>query len=298
MRPTNSIFAELPRQSNIEIMESIKDRLALESLDARDFVRSMSEAIPKLVDTTKKYLHDIASYSKSFVNFSGDTVPAGYKPQEDVHAIVSMLKKQDYANLMPLGIYVPEGFVGKLAEYAVHERKCVDHALKLLSGVLNPYNTYLAGLVSSPDAVKDSATPNLFLKKVDEERDSLNRDEGFFFKPGTTHTRRPMGEVISRMADWETVFTQQSAMNAALQGISNTSVQQAVNTCLELLDAVKQAAKSGQFDHISPANVKSLASATLSIAREVEFYAVTRQRVNVFNVALDETSAFLKSALK
>lgn len=287
--PTHSILKNLAKPSDLQVMQSIDGRLSLESFAVKNLAHSVSEVVPKLTGAAKSFFTGLL---EQMPKFSGASLLSDVQTSD---VLLKKLKTQDYANLLKLGIYVPEGFHGNLADYSLALRKSTDHALGVVTSVITPYNSFLSSLISSPDAVKDSHNTLGYLDKVNKERDELNAHIGQFFHPGSTQTRIPLGDAVRRMAEWEIIFTQQTAIEHAFEQVRNTQVQQAVNAAMDLLDAVKEAAASGQFDHISSENLKGLSASTLSIAREVEFYAITRQRVTVFNVALMDSCKFLQT---
>lgn len=255
-----------------------------------DFSNTVADIVPKLVKATKGFF-------VTLIETRG--LAFGTHPlREDISGITAILKKYNYVDLMKLGIYVPEGFKGDLAGYVDLLEKSTDHALGLVDKVISPFNTYLASLLSTPDAIKDSQAPNIYLGKINKDRDELNNQIGKHFDSSSTQTRIPMGDAVKRMADWEHVMLKINAINKALANTKNETVQKSVDACIELLDSCQAAAKSGQFNQITAANLKALSESTLSIAREVEFYAVTRQRVKILSTAMDDSVDFLKSTLE
>jgi Sec7-like guanine-nucleotide exchange factor len=195
-------------------------------------------------------------------------------------------------------IFVPEGFVGHLPTYTDALKSSAEHASKVVSDVLVPYNTFLSQLLSSDNARLASIGQLGYLSKFDARREELNKWIGDFFRKGSTQVKQPMKDVFSRNAEWETVLFNQNDATKEIGKVDRKSVQSMVDQCVELIEAVKASAESGELDNLSGPMIKQLAASAMSVANEVTFYSITLYRVNGMDKIINDSIDILTEELK
>lgn len=271
-------------------LAQVQQIVAMESEVLSNFAATINGVVPKLVGAAKDFLGKVRGMAFAP---SADT-------QEQLRnrpAIIQLINKYEYTHLAAMAAYVPEGFNGNLLDYSAFLVRCVNHINGVHEKVLKPYNQFLSALIADAQSVLSSEDRLAFLVKIQKEREALNEEAAKFFRPGATNTRADIGKVVRRNKEWEEIVMNLNVVNRVLAGMKNEDVMKEVDKTTHLLDALKTSAKSGELNTITPVQLRSLSASTLSVAREVEFYAVTRFRAMVFNTAMDDTFSLLKSAL-
>lgn len=269
-------------QANRSI-ELTASRMALESAFLADFSNMLEATIPNLVSNLS------TSFSNSFKNVTNFV--SSFTPENRLDSKISQIPYSELANIRA---YVPEGFSGNAFEYTKVLQESLDHANKVISDVLNPYNTYISELLSSIDATKSTQGKPQFLVKMDKDRDTLNAEVGKFFK-NSTITSDKVSKFYHNSNEVINVKTKVNALVAQLESSNVLLVQKNTRDTLELLNALTKSNKAEELNSISPETIKALAESTLTVAREVEFYAITRYRAEAFIKCFQDTLEILKT---
>lgn len=279
---------QLAMEGHLEQALRVDRRIGLEAGILSNFANTLREGIPSMLSSVTSALRSAEipeDTSKKGVQF--------HRPE-----FLRLLEKHNYVHLSALSVFVPEGFKGNLAMYAIALLESAEHANKVVADSINPYNTFLSTLLSSSNARLSSFAELSYLAKKDLARDNLNKEIGKFFNAGSTASKQPMGSVISRNADWQALLLTLPRIQKASEEVSRQTVQKSVDECLELIGAVKEGAKAGELDNLSGPMIKQLSQATLSVAREVEFYSVTAFRIGTLNTVVDQSINSVTNALK
>jgi len=263
-------------------VDQLAARLSMESEVLQDFTDLLAKSIPALGQSLA------ASFQKSLNLFQGFI--SGFSPDS---RLLNFANTVPYSALAPMKIYVPEGFSGNALEYVQLLKESVTHTEDLVANVINPYNGFLSALISNPDSAKNTAIRPAIFDRKDRERDELNMKIGKFFKNGTSSTgkyeqffKRNL-ELVESKRDLDQIYRD-------LTKISPSTVQKAVNDTIDLIAGLESVLPKEQLKQISPQTVKFLAEATLTVAKEVEFYGITRYRSETFVKCFEETLALLK----
>lgn len=263
-------------------IDQLTTRMSLESGALEDFSELLTKSIPALGQSLS------ASFEKSLSLFKGFI--SGFSP--DVR-LLNFANTVPYSALAPIKVYMPEGFSGNASEYARLLKDSVNHTEDLISGVINPFNSFLSALISNPDTAKNTALRPAVFDRKDKERAELNQKIGGFFKNGTASTgkfetffRRNL-ELVETKKDLDQVYRD-------LENMKPGVVQKAVSDTLDLIKALEEVLPKDQLKQISPQTVRYLAEATLTVAKEVEFYGITRYRAESFVKSFEDTLTILK----
>lgn len=270
---------------NINSLESFQqqvqpwnNRIALEADFLADLSKTIAAIVPNMVSATKEFLS-----TRQFV-------PNEAKPRPD---FLAKMDKLNYAALMALEINVPEGFAGNLETYTKLLQESAVHAAGVVQDVLEPYNKFLSGLISNDNARMDSSNVLVRLARRETPRENHNRQIDKQFRLAATNGTAKYGKVIGRNSEWDGIVLGLVAAGKTMAYAPNDTVQKSVDTCLELLDALKTQAKTGGLDKTSGAQLRNLSEGTLSVAREVEFFSITSYRLHLMNVALERNIALI-----
>lgn len=271
------------RKTEITDIQLMSDAIAFEAVSLTDLVNTASTAIPRFAAKTREFFLDV----KTRLGFTASKI---HNPS----AFVRHLQKLGYANASVLEITVPEGFNANLREYSEILEDCTDHTNGLLNGVLKPYCEFLGSLVGQDESLKIAHEQLLFLSRIEERRKILSSRADLCFTSGSNATRRKMGSVVDRLADWDGVFIKLQAIDASLKNQDLKKIDDTINQITELLEVLQEKSKKGGINSIHPSQLKTLSAATLIAAREVEFMAVSRHRITVFTSAMEENIRFIE----
>lgn len=263
------------RIASLDDLRRIDARVSMEGEHLVNFAETLRGVVPTLVDTTKSFLSRFTS-KDSPLNQTEKPVTLTYG---EFRKFVDLMEKQKYMAITDLRWFVPEGFSGKILDYAEHLLLCATHAQSVVSEVLNPYSQFLSRIITSKNATMNSTRDLGFLAKRDVEREQLQADIGQFFKHGSTGAKSTIGEVINRNGDWKPFFQDLGELRDASNVLKPEIVQEQVKDVMHMLDALKVAVHNGELDHSSAATLKNLSEGTLSAAKEVEFYSITMFRI-------------------
>lgn len=282
------IKSSMAVESHFEHAMRIDRRISMEAEVLATFVNTIREAIPSLMGVARKMFEGITLSSKA----------DDKKVYNNRMNVVRMLDGQNYVHLSALSVYVPEGFQGNLLDYAGVLQKSSFHAAGIVSDVLNPFNTFLSQLLSSQNARLTNYGQLSYLSQRDAEREKQNKSIGQFFKNNTNVGKQAYGKVLRRNSEWNDLVTVLPQIDQTISSVSREMVQRAVDDCVSLIDSIKTAAEDGTLDNMSAAMIKQLSQATLSAAREVEFYAITAHRASALSIAVDDSLKSIETALK
>lgn len=257
-------------------------RMALEADVLGDFTHLLSVAIPNLANNLSQ------SFTKSFAAVTGFV--SSLAPDNRLNSKISQIP---YSELAGVRGYVPEGFSGSAADYVKVLDESWEHASKVISEVLNPYNAYVSGLLSNVEATKSTEKKPEFLTRMDRDRDDLNKEIGRFFK-GSTGTSDKLSKFYRRSQEVVDVKIGLERLLSRLAEPNVDLVQKNTRDTLELVNALIASNKTEELKQISPQCIRALAEATLTVAKEVEFYAITRYRVEGFAKCFEDTLEIIK----
>lgn len=277
---------QLAATGHIELASRIDRRIAMEAGFLSSFATTVREVIPSMLTSINNALASL--------NLASPEKQLTYS----YTVFTNLLKNSNFVEMSETKISVPEGFVGHLSDYILVLKACAEHSSKVVNDVLTPYNIFLSQLLSSENSRLANIGQLGYLAKMDAERDSLNADIGNFFSKGATHVEIPMGQVLTRNSDWSDILMNQSAARQTINQVDRKKVQSIVDDCVSLIDAVKKLSENGEFDSISGPMIRQLSGATLSVAREVEFYSATVYRINLMNKVVSDNVDMLTKELK
>lgn len=280
---------KLATEGHLEHASRIDRRIAMEAGFLSNFATTIREAIPSMLTSISDAL--------SSLSFS-DQISRQKTISNNRTAFLNAIKKSNFVELSDTKIFVPEGFQGHLPSYVEVLKLCANHAGKVVADVLMPYNLFLSQLLSSDDARLSSFGKLGYLSNTDVKREEFTKLTSNYFVKGSTQVKQPYGKTFNRNSEWEDMFISQNETVKAIEQVNRKTVQNSVDDCVQLIEAIKQATNDGEMNNLSGPMVKQLSSATLSVANEVAFYSITVYRVNGMEKVIDETIDILTKELK
>jgi len=201
------------------------------------------------------------------------------------------LSKHSYTDVSHLAAYVPEGLNVSYLKYAKELQESAEHAANILYGVLSSYSIFLSSLITNQDQKLDTTSFIPVYKKLEAEREKMNKDIGGCFTTGSTKSELTIGDVVERNADWLKVFEQTHVLTKLINNVDRKALNKKITECIELLDAVKEKMKRSELDNISKETSNNLAEGAYQIANELEFFSVTYFKVIGLTNSINTTIA-------
>ncbi len=255
---------------------------------SRDLVALEAFSTTDVVGLLKRVFPNIKSEFGSFM--------ARFAPNEPGLALTGSQKsflhdlgKHNYADVMGLSAWTPEGLNVTYLEYALVLDAAVEHAAKLMDSVLVPYSGYLSALLTNTTAKFSAENITLNYKAMAKDRDLLNTNLGKCFAPGSNKAVATIGRVIKRNADWPAVFTASDALVQTMNKIDRVALKKKIEECTDLLERISGKIKREEFEGVSPNVLENLADGAYQVASELEFYSITYYKVLALTEAINRT---------
>ncbi|MNU19586.1 hypothetical protein D3C71_78170 [compost metagenome] len=254
-----------------------RDLVALEAFTTPDVVGLLKRVFPSIKEEFGSFM---ARFSP---NEQGLSLTGGQK------VFLHDLGKHNYADVLALSAWTPEGLKVTYLEYAMVLDSAVAKASHLMDNVLVPYSAYLAQLVTNLDAKYSSENITLNYKAMAQDRDVMNAALGKCFVPGSSKAVATIGQVIKRNADWPAVFTTTDALVQTMNKIDRAALKKKIAECTDLLDRIAGKIKREEFEGVSPSVLQNLSDGAFQVASELEFYSVTYYKVLALTEAVNRT---------
>lgn len=256
-------------------------RISMESELIGNFANTVKSVIPKLMDFAKNKFNNYTFFVPSKANVG------------EFNSFINALDKYSPASAEELVFYVPEGFKGNLVDYTVYLSNSLKHCSDIVGEVLNPYAIFLSKIISNQDYQKSNLVDLEFINAREKELTALVNKTSDFFSKGGVSAQQRLGNITSRVSDVSTTIVNLMEMRKDIEALDNKSVQANVSKVSVLIDQIIKDSNKGKLDSISGEVLKSLGESTLIVARDVEFYAITMFRVNVFYNQMVKTAKHL-----
>lgn len=272
---------QIPDQDPVVALEEIDNSIALESLSIRTIANRVMDAIPNMVHNARQVL--------GRVSLPRDRV-LHYNYNEKI--LEKAMSELEYLKIVDLNVYVPKGFSGSLFDYT----SLLAHAIKLSGDTiarLTVYNQFLSALISHPDTRSSTREFITSLAERDVARGNILNAMAAYFTSKNTTDRQSFGDSFASSSE---VTLTAKGVQTLIDSISRDEPKQLhklVSDTTELLDALREAGKANQLSNMSPEVFKNLASATLSMARDVELAGAVHFAVEQLAKSMMDNSKML-----
>lgn len=259
---------QIPAKDPIVALEEIDNSIALESLSIRTITNRVMDAIPNMVHNARQVL--------SRVTLPPDRV-LNYNYNEKI--LEKAMSELEYLKIVDLNVYVPKGFSGSVNDYT----SLLAHALRLSGDTiarLTVYNQFLSALISHPDTRSSTREYITSLGDREEARGNILNAMAAYFTDKNTTDRQSFGDSFASSSE---VTMAARGVKTLIDSMSRDEAKQLhklVSDTTDLLDALREAGKANQLSNMSPEVFKNLASATLSMARDVELAGTVHYAVD------------------
>lgn len=241
-------------------------------------------------DVTGLFKNFMPSIKASFQEISNSFNPsaAGVALLPSSSEFLKDIPKHSYMDVKILSAFVPEGMDAKYRAYAEVLLRAAKHAAEAPKR-LSDFNVYLGRLHSATGGHRSTEDGTLAYRDMEKTRKEINREIGDCFTSGSSRVETTIGKVIDRNADWQDIFAMCDAMTSEVMSVDRKKLQKQIQDCNEFLAAVERKLKAAEFEGVSPNVVQNLADGAYQLASELEFFAATYYRVEVFVTSVNRT---------
>lgn len=208
----------------------------------------------------------------------------------------SQVSKINYAAIDQIKITIPEGFTGNAKEYCQELIKQVSHVSTITTQVILPFNQYISSLISDKDFAKAYKSKPVYLHDRDAKREELNKTISKYFGHGTLSSGKLSQHYHSGVEVAETDILV-GELSDSLGATDVVSIRKMVTDSVDLVNALQDLISKNQITNLSDSQKRLLAEMCTTIAREVEFYAITRYRADSFINTFAKTKEAVKKVL-
>lgn len=267
-------------------LESLCQNAAMEAFSLRavanraiDIIPNLSHAFGEVLASQKTDKYDLGPLS---VN---------------VAVLNKALASANYLEIGKLNVFVPQGFQGNLKDYLT----TVDMALEFTNGIqarMLQFNQLISALITDKGTRQSTKDLSTATEHMEQSREAVRMQLSKFSKDGSRvdrallqNTYRSLGEI------GETVMLAGDIINKA-NLLSIAEVTKLTTDAAELLRTLGEQAVENKVEGMSNEAYKSLSSATLTMARDVELHGILMFNVYQVKKSVEHTSTELITALR
>jgi len=216
------------------------------------------------------------------------------KYSKDQKFVTDNLHTKQYLDLAELNINIPEGFNGKLTDYATVIGEVTYETTLITEKVLKPYMVYLSQFLSNKDAKISTKDQTGIYKGLALKRESNINAMDHYRSNGTVSISK-LGKLVNRKEDIVHLFKTTNELTKMIDGLNIQDVKDCVKKCVDLLGIIIGQTEKGLIENVTPEVVMNLAFGAAEIAREVEFLAIVHFRAIGLTTCVDNITEVLKN---
>lgn len=267
-------------------LEALNSTAALEAFSLRAVANRAADIIPNLAH----------AFTEVLTVHKGDKYDL--RPLSiNLTVLNKALKGANYLEVGRLNVFVPQGFQGNFKTYL----GVLDQAINFTNSIqqrMTRFNQLVSALITDQQTRNSTSDLSTASSGMEREREGVRLALAEFQKDGSRGDRAALKDVYASLGEvTECAFLASELIGRANQ-ISVLDIQKMTEDASELLKALGEQALAGQIGNLSPEAYKSLSSATLTMARDVELHALLMFQVYQVKKAVEHTSEVLIQALR
>jgi len=276
--------------SYIRKMRIANDMIALESLNVHAPVSSLLSSLTSGINAMKSYIDGTPSYANDLPvlpnNLDGDE-----------RNFISELRNVSFGDLGMLSVRVPEGLKVDYLTYSIVLHRAAEHVENNLVSLLDTAIGYVASLNTNVDSWKDTKSNTDYLKKVEKERQDIDKELGQCFETGSTQTYSKVNKVIHRWADWNEVFSHLRYAETKVNAIKRSALDEKKKRIMSLIDNFKEHIEREKIETFSPVVAENLSFLVYQCACELQFYAVLVYYILSLDNSIEGTKKIIRQSM-
>jgi hypothetical protein len=267
-------------------LEALCSTAALEAFSLRAVANRAADIIPNLSHAFKEVM----------ANHTGDKYDL--RPLS-VNKVVldKALKGANYLEIGKMTVYVPQSFQGNLKEYLI----VLQMALNFTNGIeqrMVKFNQLVSALMTDKNTRQTTRDLSTATMDMETEREGIRKQLAGFTREGSRSDRASLQATFRSLGEIsECVMLAGSILNHA-NDVALADVMKITQDASELLKTLGEQAVDGKVEGMSNESYKSLSSATLTMARDVELYSLLMFSAYQVKKSMEHTSDMLIQALR
>ena len=251
-----------------------------------EYIALEAGVLSNMISTVRNMFPDLLNKLSTGFNACNDLPQVKPEFSKEQKFVLAEMHVKQFLDIADVKIDTPENFKGKYLDYISCLIKEAKHTQHLSADVLKPFVVYLSQFVSNKEAklsTKDMTRTYSTLEKTRLE--SIKELDRFVSESHKTTTT--IGDVISRRADFNTLFNETFVLNKIINDTDLKIVKDNVKTCVDLMNTIVKQSQDNTLTTISPEVTKNIAYGATELAKQVEFLAVLHFRAHSFSTAVN-----------
>lgn len=252
------------------------EHLALEASVSFNMAGGLKSIIPGLLD-------QISTVSSVINNFlaSDKQTESKINLTADQKLAVQKLKAVSLLNYGDIGVMTPENFKGNLHQYVVALLTLSPKVYGSINELLGEYNGILSSFITNREDKTTLKTHEAFFRRIQRARIERENAIKHFFPKVTGKSRLPMKEVLSRVAEFETLLVDINKLSHTQQNQNLGQVSNMVQQSTDLLNIIHKSIKEDTKMVVGPEATMNISKGAFEVAKEVEHLATYHYQVSV-----------------
>ena len=280
-------LAQFMNQDSCVSLESHLERISLESEFLVNMLETFKTAIPSFVSKLRDANAHLFETAKA-----QDTLDIELSKKEK--KALEYSKHLDFVGFGDRLISVPENFKGDYIKYAALLNTIATIAYQTQNTILAEYNQILSAFITNKEDKISLKDHTAFFNRIKAERESYTEKLGDFLNKKSGVSKMRFRDVISRMADLETLIHHASHLGSQHSRAKLHDINSSVNHSVDLLDLVVNGVQDGTIKNISPNATMNISRGAYEVAKYVEFVGLIYFDITVF---LNSVNSMLDSIL-
>jgi hypothetical protein len=272
--------------SGIAALEAYNETAALEAFSLRAVANRAADIIPNLAYAFKEVLsaHKGDKYDLRPVSVNTTVLERA-------------LKSANYLEVGKFNVFVPQGFQGNFKEYLA----VLNTAMVFTNGIQDrmiKFNQLVSAFLTDKNTRRSTKDLSTATNDMESEREGVRKALAQFVREGSRSDRANLQDVFRSLNEVSDCVFSASEIVLEANKLSVDDVMKLTIDASELLKALGEQAMEGKIEGMSNEAYRSLSSATLTMARDVELHALLMFSVYQVKKSLEHTSEALIQALR
>lgn len=267
-------------------LEALCSTAALEAFSLRAVANRAADIIPNLSFAFKEVMSSHTGDKYDLRPLAVNTV-----------VLEKALKDANYLEIAKLNVFVPQGFHGNFKEFLAVLHQALNFANGIQSRMLQ-FNQLVSALMTDKNTRQSTRDLSTATADMEKEREGVREQLATFVKEGSRSDRAPLGDTYRSLGEINECIRLGADILSQANAVTLAEVTLMTNDASELLKALGEQAMEGKIDGMSNESYKSLSSATLTMARDVELYSLLMFQVYQVKKSIEHTSQALVQALR
>lgn len=277
---------QLKELTGLIALEALCSTAAVEAFSLRavanraaDIIPNLSHAFSEVLSEHKGDKYDLRPLSLNMV------------------VLEKALNGANYLEVGKLNVYVPQGFTGNFKDYLGVLSQALIFTNSIQERMLK-FNQLVSALISDKNSRQSTKDLSTATSGMEQEREGVRTQLAKFVKEGSRSDRANLQDAYRSLSEIkECAFLTADILDAA-NHLALAEVEKMTQDAAELLKALGEQAVEGKVEGMSPEAYRSLSSATLTMARDVELHSLLMFAVYQVKKSVEHTGAVLIQALR